>query len=123
MPSGNVSGTFKANKISGGKLNIGANGGYLRVGEGYTHPEVSGLNITGSNGVDFNGNGVSDLGSINLQGGGTGQTFTLSNIGTNFEWHTSGLTGITGVKYVKYDLTFKYGICIGRTNQGTVKIN
>ena len=123
VPSGNVSGTFKANKISGGKLNIGANGGYLRVGEGYTHPEVSGLNITGSNGVDFNGNGVSDLGSINLQGGGTGQTFTLSNIGTNFEWHTSGLTGITGVKYVKYDLTFKYGICIGRTNQGTVKIN
>lgn len=28
-------------RISGGTLNVGINGGYLRVGVGYTHPEVS----------------------------------------------------------------------------------
>ena len=34
-------GSLSMSRISGGTLNVGSNGGYLRVGVGYTHPEVS----------------------------------------------------------------------------------
>ena len=71
-------GTMSANRISGGTLNVGANGGYLTVGVGYTHPEVSGLNITGSGGIDMGNSGISDIYSLSIHGGYTGKTKTLS---------------------------------------------
>lgn len=46
-------GSLSMSRISGGTLNVGSNGGYLRVGVGYTHPEVSGLNV-GDNGININ---------------------------------------------------------------------
>ena len=68
---------------SGGTLNVGANGGYLRVGVGYTHPEVSGLNVTGGfgikshSGIVATGFGITDSDSgksasfqVQRQGGG-----------------------------------------------------
>lgn len=114
VPSGHVSGTFSANKISGGKLDIGANGGYLRVGEGYTHPEVSGINITGSNGVAFNGNGISGLGTINMDSGKTGQT-NIIKIAYDFVW-TSRASVLTGVSYYTAELSFDNGIYVGIGN-------
>lgn len=114
IPSGHVSGTFSAGKISGGKLDIGANGGYLRVGEGYTHPEVSGLNITGGSGIAFNGNSISGLGTINMDGGGTGQTATVK-IAYDFTW-TTRASVLTGVSYKTAELSFKNGIYIGIGN-------
>jgi hypothetical protein len=106
--------SLSASKISGGTLNIGANGGYIKVGVGYTHPEVSGINITGSNGIAFNGNSISGLGTINMDGGGTGQTATVS-IAYNFTWATRASV-LTGVSYKTAELSFKNGIFIGIGN-------
>lgn len=114
IPSGHVSGTFSAGKISGGKLDIGANGGYLRVGDGYTHPEVSGLNITGSNGIAFNGNSISGLGTINMASGGTGQTKVVK-IAYDFTW-TTRASVLTGVSYKTAELSFENGIFVGIGN-------
>lgn len=114
IPSGHVSGTFSASKISGGKLDIGANGGYLRVGEGYTHPEVSGLNITGSNGIAFNGNSISGLGTINMRSGQTGQTAVVK-IAYDFTW-TVRASVLTGVSYYTAELSFDNGIYVGMGN-------
>ena len=115
IPSGHVSGTFSASKISGGKLNMTSNGGgYLRIGEDTTHPEVSGLNITGGNGIAFNGNSISGLGTVNMEGGGTGQTGVYT-IAYNFIWQTN-LGVLTGVKYKTRELSFKNGIFIGATD-------
>ena len=109
-----TSGTMSANRISGGTLNITTSGGYLKAGIDTTHPEVSGLNITGGNGIAFNGNGISGLGTINMQGGGTGQTATVS-IAYNFTW-TTRASVLTGVSYKTAELSFKNGIFIGIGN-------
>ena len=109
-----TSGTMSANRISGGTLNITTSGGYLKAGIDTTHPEVSGLNITGGNGIAFNGNGISGLGTINMEGGGTGQTGVYV-IAYGFVWQTN-LGVLTGVKYYTRELSFKNGIFIGATN-------
>ena len=109
-----TSGTMSANRISGGTLNITTSGGYLKAGLDTTHPEVSGLNITGSNGIAFNGNSISGLGTINMDGGGTGQTATVS-IAYNFTW-TTRASVLTGVSYKTAELSFKNGIFIGIGN-------
>ena len=46
-------GSLSMSRIRGGTLNVGSGGGYLKVGVGYTHPEVSGLNV-GANGINVN---------------------------------------------------------------------
>ena len=83
--------------ITGGTINIGANGGYLRVGYGYTHPEVSGLNMSGSgNGIKMNGTGISGIGSINVVSGNAGTTLrdamyirrVKKNVGTDEGYYT-----------------------------------
>ena len=89
-------------------------GGYLKAGIDTTHPEVSGLNITGGNGIAFNGNGISGLGTINMEGGGTGQTGVYV-IAYGFVWQTN-LGVLTGVKYYTQELSFKNGIFIGATS-------
>lgn len=109
-----TSGTMSANRISGGTLNINTSGGYLKAGVDTTHPEVSGLNITGDAGVAFNGNSISGLGTINMDGGGTGQTATVS-IAYNFTW-THRASVLTGVSYKTAELSFKNGIFIGIGN-------
>lgn len=109
-----TSGTMSANRISGGTLNITTSGGYLKAGIDTTHPEVSGLNITGSNGIAFNGNSISGLGTINMDGGGTGQTATVA-IAYNFTW-TTRASVLTGVSYKTAELSFKNGIFIGIGN-------
>ena len=109
-----TSGTMSADRISGGTLNITTSGGYLKAGIGTDHPEVSGLNITGSKGIAFNGNGISGLGTINMQGGGTGQTGVYV-IAYGFTWQTN-LGVLTGVKYKTRELSFKNGIFIGATD-------
>lgn len=109
-----TSGTMSANRISGGTLNITTSGGYLKAGIDTTHPEVSGLNITGGNGIAFNGNGISGLGTINMEGGGTGQTGVYV-IAYGFVWQTN-VGVLTGVKYYTRELSFKNGIFIGATS-------
>lgn len=109
-----TSGTMSANRISGGTLNITTSGGYLKAGLDTTHPEVSGLNITGDAGVAFNGNSISGLGTINMSGGGTGQTATVA-IAYNFTW-TTRASVLTGVSYKTAELSFKNGIFIGIGN-------
>lgn len=64
-----TAGSMSMSRISGGTLNVGANGGYLRVGVGYTHPEVSGLNFTGNNGINLYGNGISRCNNIGNSNG------------------------------------------------------
>lgn len=61
-------GSLSMSRIKGGTLNVGANGGYLRVGINYTHPEVSGLNV-GSGGIDCSAAGVRAYRFITEQGG------------------------------------------------------
>lgn len=61
-------GSLSMSRISGGTLNVGTGGGYLRVGIGYTHPEVSGLNV-GSGGVVSTSAGVRALRFITEQDG------------------------------------------------------
>lgn len=109
-----TSGTMSANRISGGTLNISTSGGYLKAGIDTTHPEVSGLNITGGAGIAFNGNSISGLGTINLDGGGTGQTATVK-IAYDFTW-TTRASVLTGVSYKTAELSFKNGIYIGIGN-------
>lgn len=64
--------------ITGGTINIGANGGYLRVGYGYTHPEVSGINITsdGNYGINMGGNGISEITGLQVKNVGSGKNVT-----------------------------------------------
>ncbi len=115
VPSGHVSGTFSANKISGGKLNMTSNGGgYLRIGEDTTHPEVSGLNVTGSSGLKLNGNGISGLSTINLSSGKTGQS-DIVKIAYDFTW-TVRASVLTGVSYYTAELSFDNGIYVGMGN-------
>ena len=61
-------GSLSMSRIKGGTLNVGANGGYLRVGINYTHPEVSGLNV-GSGGIDCSAAGIRAYRFITEQGG------------------------------------------------------
>ena len=128
---------MSADRISGGRLNVTTgNGGYLRAGEGTTHPEVSGLNV-GSHGVVFGNNtggceitGTSS--SLNLQGGSTTKLgingtpdmmdFTVGNINTKSQLNIQGglaVNGTSGITRTKWKceaafgtpwLTFKYGI-------------
>lgn len=68
--------TINADKISGGtisssSINIGTSSYYLRMGSNWTrHPEASGLNITGSGGININGLGFNNSGGeFNFAGG------------------------------------------------------
>lgn len=115
VPSGYISGTFSANKISGGKLNMTSNGGgYLRIGEETTHPDVSGLNMTGNGGMALHGNGISGLGTINTVNGNTGQSGVVK-IAYGFEW-TVRASVLTGVSYYTAELTFDNGVYVGKGN-------
>ena len=65
------SGTMTANgaNFSGsitGNSSISINDGthYLEMGYGTAHPEVSGLNVTGSSGIQMNGHGLDQVGTI-----------------------------------------------------------
>ena len=76
--SGNlVSSGINASNITSGTLNITNGNHYLKMGFGTAHPEVSGLNMTGGGGLAMHGNSISGLGTINISGGGTGQTATI----------------------------------------------
>ena len=81
VASSNITGNFSASRISGGKLNITSNGGgWLRIGEDTTHPDVSGLNVTGENGVRIKGLGFNSNGSeFNFSGGISTPNLTVSN--------------------------------------------
>ena len=118
-----TSGTMSANRISGGTLNISTSGGgYLKAGTDTTHVNASGLNITGGGGIAMDGSGISGLGTINLNGGGTGQTTVVYTVMRNVQWQYNAVTGITGVKYTVCDISFKNGIMIG-TNEESREIN
>lgn len=93
-------GRLSMSRISGGTLNVGANGGYLRVGVGYTHPEVSGLNVTGGfgikshSGIVATGFGITDSDSgksasfqVQRQGGGYYYITFTGGILTAWEKH------------------------------------
>ena len=93
-------GSLSMSRISGGTLNVGANGGYLRVGTGYTHPEVSGLNVTGGfgiksySGIVATGFGITDSDSgksasfqVPRQGGGYYYITFTGGILTAYERH------------------------------------
>ena len=93
-------GSLSMSRISGGTLNVGANGGYLRVGVGYTHPEVSGLNVTGRfgikshSGIVATGFGITDSDSgksasfqVQRQGGGYYYITFTGGILTAWEKH------------------------------------
>ena len=61
-----TAGSMSMSRISGGTLNVGAGGGYLRVGVGYTHPEVSGLNV-GNYGISMNNSSIGGCYNIGTQ--------------------------------------------------------
>lgn len=91
--SGKITGgTIEGASISAGKINVGANGGYLRVGKGYTHPEVSGLNVTGSGGINMGSTGISYCTNIGggANGGGASFSFSGSTISTASTLKVSG---------------------------------
>ena len=95
--AGNITGgSMSMSRISGGTLNVGSNGGFLRVGIGYTHPEVSGLNVRDA-GINMYGNGIENLGGLHVQGEGNGITQTY-----NLKANDGSLQ----------QLRFKYGILV-----------
>lgn len=79
------SGSLNADRVSGGtisssSLNVGGNTYYLKMGTSWTkHPEVSGLNITGSGGIAMNNHGISNCSSVSNS---KGDLYLASNSGT-----------------------------------------
>lgn len=99
-------------EVSGGSINIGSNTHYLRMGSDWLrNPEVSGLTITGGGGLDMGGNGINNLSTVNLNGGGTGQTSTMY-VTTKFS------AGSNYVEWYRGALSFKNGIYIGYSEEG-----
>ena len=79
--SGTVSGSIissgiNAGNITAGTLDIRNGNAYLKMGFSTSHPEASGLNITGGYGIKLNGNGISDFG-----GASSSNSYTLSSDG------------------------------------------
>ena len=79
--SGTVSGDIiskgiNAGNITAGTLDIRNGEHYLTMGFNTDHPEVSGLNITGSGGIAMNNNGISGFG-----GASSSNSYTLSSDG------------------------------------------
>lgn len=118
-----TSGTMSANRISGGKLNMTSNGGgYLRIGEETTHPEVSGINV-GGNGVLFgsqaaNTNITGDSSVLRLQGA------TETDIGINGTPKMIQLQ--TGVIYTHSTLSVQGTVQVGTKSgksTGTFKVD
>jgi len=65
----NQYGLYGNGRITGGQLDIATKEGYLKVGLGLRHPEVSGLNVKGA-GVNLNGLGINnENGRIRASGG------------------------------------------------------
>ena len=89
VASSHITGNFSASRISGGKLNITSNGGgWLRIGEDTTHPDVSGLNVTGENGVNIKGLGMNSDGSTFYLYGGIWTPYITVTSGANFQGET-----------------------------------
>ena len=83
-------GSMSMSRISGGTLNVGATGYYLRVGVGYTHPTVSGLNVTGGGGINMYGNcGISNCYTV----ANGDDLYLASNEGTVHLGHGSSGSG------------------------------
>ncbi len=132
-----TAGSLSMSRIAGGTLNVGANGGYLRVGIGYTHPEVSGLNVTGSGGISMNGHGIGGCASIGVNTIGTystGEVYINTATRINgavyylgwdgnyhqlaglYSWYQSGITGQSGFKDSNNNniyLAFSDGLLVG----------
>lgn len=82
-------GSMSMSRISGGTLNVGATGYYLRVGVGYTHPTVSGLNVTGGGGINLYGSGISNCYTV----ANGDDLYLASNSGTVHLGHGSSGSG------------------------------
>ena len=76
VSGGIVSKGINAGNITAGTLNIRNGDAYLKMGFSTSHPEASGLNITGGYGIKLNGNGISDFG-----GASSSNSYTLSSDG------------------------------------------
>ena len=84
--------TFKAGKIS-----INKNGYYLEMGYGTDHPEVSGLNVTGTGGIAMGGTGISNCSTI----GRGGSVFSFKNgTGSNALISTEAYLKVSGSAYL-----------------------
>ena len=75
-----IGGHINGSSVSGGILNVGSNGGYIRCGIGYTHPNVSGLNVSGGYGININGVGFNVSDNIFKFSNGV-QSYDLKSIG------------------------------------------
>ena len=64
----NITGGYLSmSNVKGGTLNVGTGGGYLRIGIGYTHPEVSGLNVRGSGGINMYSHNIGACNNLGVQ--------------------------------------------------------
>ena len=64
----NITGGYLSmSNVKGGTLNVGTGGGYLRIGIGYTHPEVSGLNVRGSGGINMYSHNIGNCNTLGVQ--------------------------------------------------------
>lgn len=88
-----VAGTLNANRLNGGtisssSISIGSSNYYLKMGVSWTkHPEVSGLNVTGSGGINMSGRtGISNCYSLSNS---KGDLYIASNSGTVHIGHSS----------------------------------
>lgn len=92
-------GSMSMSRIKGGTLDVGENGGYLRVGVDYTHPDVSGLNVRDA-GINMYGNGIDALGGLSIYGEAGVVTGTFYLEGTDGSDHI---------------LRFKHGVLVAAT--------
>ena len=105
VSGGIVSSGINAGNITAGTLNIRNGEHYLKMGFGTSHPEVSGLNITGSGGIAMHGNGLGDVGSIQIQGEAIGPTTTF---------YLQAAPGVSAYNY--HIMRFKYGVLVAYEN-------
>lgn len=94
-------GSLSMSRIKGGTLNVGANGGYLRVGVGYTHPEVSGLNVTGGFGIKSHSGIVATSFGITDSDSGKSASFQVQRQGGGYYYIT--FTGGILTAWEKHD--------------------
>lgn len=91
------SGSLNADRVSGGtisssSISIGGSTYYLKMGVSWTkHPEVSGLNVTGSGGIALNNHGISNCKSVSNS---KGDLYLASNSGTVHIGHGSSGSGL-----------------------------
>lgn len=110
-----VSSGINAGNITAGTLNIhnSDNSCYLKMGFGTSHPEVSGLNVTGGNGIALNNHGIS---GCNYIGNDSGALTLSCKSGSDISLNAGGKLYLNGIG------TSAKNIIVCTTTQGTFNL-